>query len=142
MTRDIVRGRISETCRRGKHSRCRDPDCRCPCHFVGKVRNEIVDIPFDPEMAKAALEGRKCCTSRSKAYGKPGDSFPIDGTLFVLEDVSKRLLEDVAFQLYREEGFATPQGFIDTWDRLHPGKGFQPEKTVYTHWFQRAEALI
>jgi len=141
MTRGIVRGRISESCRRGKHSRCRDPDCQCLCHSTGKVTNQLIDIPFSPEMAQAALEGRKCCTSRNKVYGKPGDRFPIEGVLFMIGDVSPNLLEDVAYQLYREEGFDEPRGFIDIWGRLHPQKGYRPEQTVYTHWFQKVGAL-
>jgi hypothetical protein len=99
----------------------------------------VVQIPFTTEMAKAAVEGRKICTARTKSYGKPGDYFYVGATLFCLEAVFKVPLWMVADFLYKAEGFESSAGFVDTWCKIHPRKGFVADQEVFVHFFQKCD---
>lgn len=99
----------------------------------------LIAIPFHEDMAQAALEGRKCCTSRNQKYGKPGDVFLIRGKEFVLNEIYEEKLLIVSEVLYEMEGFLSPQGFIDKWVSIHPRLGWTPDKVVWVHVFSEAK---
>lgn len=94
-----------------------------------------VTIPFQEDFKDPMLEGRKNYTSRTKKYGKPGDTFTCFGTTFTIEGVVKAPLWYVAQYLYQGEGFATREDFIKCWERLHPRKGYVPDQQVWVHFF-------
>ena len=98
----------------------------------------MISMPFSPEMVTAAIDGRKCCTTRSKPYGKPGDIFQVNGARFRLLDIRKHTLNFVHQTLYRLEGFDTPEGFEHTWRILHRNQ-FDPRRSYYVHYFARAD---
>ena len=102
-----------------------------------------IELPFSPEMQKAALEGRKTCTSRNSQKGEVGDTFKIKTTTFRLTRVDQRSLVYVAYMLHDMEGFVCSQSFIDYYDSLYKkrgGSGYVPEKLVWVHWFKRVMA--
>ena len=99
---------------------------------------EKVNIPFRDDMKLAILNGKKTCTSRNKRYGYIGDQFEIDGQKFVLTWVSHVYLDDVAHLKYQDEGFESPNQFIEVWNQIHPRKGFDPLQTVWLHEFKKA----
>lgn len=96
-----------------------------------------ITIPFKEQFKQALLDGQKTMTSRTKKYGKPGDTFSIYGGTFVIKHIEKKSLRDVAEQHYAEEGVDTPEAFRNVWIRLHPIKGFDAEQDVYVHTFER-----
>ncbi len=96
-----------------------------------------VRIPFLPEFCARMVNGEKTCTSRTKKYGKSGDTFGAFGKTFIItRRVEAKTLADVGARLFQEEGFKTPRQFVDVWNRLHPQKGFTPNKMVYVHHFR------
>lgn len=96
----------------------------------------MVDIPFRDDMKKASLEGRKCCTSRNSKYGHPGDTFLIDGQLFVIKKISKMKLDWITFRYFKEEGFNSPDEFKAVWTEIHPKAEYDPDHRVWTHWYE------
>lgn len=100
----------------------------------------MISIPFSPEMAAAALNGYKCCTTRSKPYGKTGDIFQINGVSFRILDIQQHTLNYVHQNLYRLEGFDTPEAFELAWRILHRGK-FTSLLKYSVHFFVRASLL-
>lgn len=114
-----------------------------------------IEIPFALEMAREAITGhvhpdgilvKKDVTTRGKIYGKPGDTFYIENPdvagekhLFSLTQIEKYALGYVAQKLYKREGFESPVGFIEIWNRLHPGAGFDKHNFKYTHFFEEAK---
>ncbi len=44
--------------------------------------------------------------------------------------------------LYHCEGFKPPEAFVACWDRLHPRKRWQPEQTVWVHFFERCMPIF
>lgn len=98
--------------------------------------SEEVEIPFSPEMKRAALEGMKIATTRSEQMGSRGDTFTLDGVRFRILEVHLIHLTDVRNLLYAIEGFKSPQEFEDTWRKLHRGH-FTTTKPYYIHFFTR-----
>ena len=96
-----------------------------------------VDIPFKEQFEESMLSGDKVCTSRNKKYGSSKDVFQRFGAHFMLVAIPKLPLKTVAFFLYKEEGFSSPEEFIDIWKKLHPRKGYDPEQLVFVHFFIR-----
>jgi hypothetical protein len=98
----------------------------------------MISIPFSPEMAAAMIDGIKCCTSRSKAYGGPGYLISINGATFRILDVHLHPLQYIRDHLYRIEGFSSPEAFEHTWRQLHRGN-FLPDKIYHVHYLARAD---
>ena len=96
-----------------------------------------VSIPFQPEFEVSMLSGKKTATTRTKRYGYPGNWFKAFGRVFVLTEVYPTFLDVVTSLHYLEEGFNSPQEFIDLWDRLHRGVPYlkRPGRSVYFHRF-------
>lgn len=98
-----------------------------------------VHIPFQEQFREAMLSGRKVCTSRTKWYGKVGDTFEVFGATFEVTECESESLWYVKENLYGLEGFDSPAQFDQCWSHLHPRKGFCPEQVVWIHWFKRVE---
>jgi hypothetical protein len=94
-------------------------------------------LPFQPRWREAMLSGRKVCTSRSRRFGRPGDTFQAFGTGFELRAIERLPLLHVKDHLYLQEGCESPDEFQRAWNELHPRRGFVPEQPVYVHWFVR-----
>ena len=97
----------------------------------------VIEIKFSHEMAEAAPNGWKVCTTRSEKKGEIGDTFDILGAKFVLIDVwLGNWITTVRDDLYRLEGFDSPEAFEKTWRALHRGH-FTTNKDYVVHFFGR-----
>ena len=101
--------------------------------------NNQIAIPFKKQFEQDLRDGKKTMTTRTKRYGYPGDWFTSFGMYFVLTWVSKTQLRIVAESFYHQEGFESPRGFIEIWEKLHPKMGYLPYREVYLHEFKRAK---
>lgn len=95
----------------------------------------LVEIPFSPEMARAALDGRKCCTSRREVKGDPGDEFGVEGVRFRLLDVQMMHVRDITEKLFRLEGFKSRFTCSQTLHYLYPG--MSGSDSLWVHFFAR-----
>ena len=98
-----------------------------------------VFIPFHQDMQEASVNGNKECTSRTKKYGSIGDIFKIMDKTFEIIAVEKHTVEYVAYNLFRLEGFSSPQGFIDKWVSIHPVKKYDPNQVVFVHFYKMVD---
>lgn len=94
-----------------------------------------IKIPFQLDMKEAVLLGNKTCTSRTQLYGSKGDYFFLDGYKFELKAISSVPLGYVAKNMYEQEGFINPAGFIKKWNEIHPVRRYDPCQTVWLHEF-------
>ena len=99
----------------------------------------MISIPFNDWSKERIKAGQKCATSRYKRYGKPGDTFMVDGETYELTHVVKRRLGIVAYYYFEEEGAKNPQEFIQIWEEIHPKRGFIPDDIVWYHAFRKVE---
>lgn len=98
----------------------------------------IIELLFNRQMKKQVLDGAKTCTSRFEAKGVPGDRFVTGDKMFELVSVEAMRLRDVASNLFKEEGFASPEDFIRGWNEIYctwKTKIYDPEKIVIVHQF-------
>ena len=93
-------------------------------------------IPFNKWSLEKIKEGKKKCTCRRKPYGKIGDTFEVDGTLYELTDVMQGRLSDVAEYWYEFEGCNSPDEFKHIWKLIHRKMGYVPDMVVYLHCFE------
>jgi len=96
----------------------------------------LIEIPFQGYWQEAMLEGRKTATTRTKPYGKTGDTFAAFGVIFRIKTVALIRLGTVAKYHYKEEGCTSPEEFEAIWRRLHPIKGFIGSQEVWIHTFE------
>lgn len=82
----------------------------------------IIQLSFTSKMALAIRDGRKLCTTRLEQKGNPGDEFLACccGEPQRIIDVIQLPLWRIATEMYRLEGFNSPEEFIKTWNTL-PG---------------------
>jgi hypothetical protein len=96
-----------------------------------------IDLPFQSEWESAMLSGKKTATTRTRRYGYPGNQFKAFGRVFTLTEVYPIFLSVAISLHYLEEGFNSPQEFIDLWNRLHRGVPYRkrPDRKVFFHRF-------
>lgn len=87
--------------------------------------------PNDPESLKIY-------TSRSKRMGVPGDRFKAFGRLFELVTVEDVDLYSVSL-LWKEEGCASREHFIEVWNEIHPIKRYSDSQRTYLHRFREVQ---
>ena len=95
-----------------------------------------VKIPFYARFKEPLLNGTKTWTSRTKRYGKIGDTFDAFGATFAITDIKHWHLSFVTNH-WKEEGCESREDFIQLWQKIHPRKGYDPYQQVYVHIFRR-----
>jgi len=103
------------------------------------VLNQLVcvSIPFQERFIIPMESGIKTKTSRNKKYGEVGNIFINNTHIYQITEIERMELGVVAKIYYRQEGFNSPQEFIDCWVGLHPREGFVPNQKVWVHSFKR-----
>lgn len=96
----------------------------------------IIQIRFRPFFKAPLLAGVKVCTARTKRKGASGDRFMAFETWFELKSVTEVPLHVVA-DIWAQEGCASRDHFLEVWNGIHPGVGYQPEEVVYLHRFKK-----
>lgn len=94
-----------------------------------------IRIQFNKQMREKVALNLKQSTTRKYRAGKIGDNFFIGMTEFILLDVMETKLAIVARDFYAEEGFSWPQEFVKFWMQIYHLKDWNPDETVYIHWF-------
>ena len=95
----------------------------------------LINLKFSPEMARAALAGQKCCTSRREAKGKPGDEFEIKGVRFRVLTVQSVPLASIFVDLYGCEGFPDPSSCASAIRAIYPVLDLVD--SLHVHFFAR-----
>ena len=99
-----------------------------------------ISIPFDKKLIPPLLSGTKTVTSRSKPYGTAGDQFVVEGKRFELTNIVRMPLGVVYDRLWEPSGAEDGFDFIKIYNRLHPGKPYDPFREVYVHFFKEVGA--
>lgn len=100
----------------------------------------IVSLPVRTEWKEKMESGEKTCISRILKAGHGGQCFMGWGKVYVILWVEVRDLDDVAANLFQEEGWSSPEEFIQDWVHRHPLKGWTPKLQVFVHHFMLLEA--
>jgi len=97
-----------------------------------------VKIPFLERFREPMLNGTKYMTSRTKRYGKKGDTFTAFGAEFkLLNDPFLLPLKNIIME-WKAEGFESIGDFQLTWCQIHPRRKFEDlEEKFWVHVFRR-----
>ena len=95
-----------------------------------------ISIPFTPQMREAILSGSKTATTRTKQYGYRGDTFQLGKQSFLITSVRRIILGYVIYKFFLQEGFNSPESFIEYWKKLHPGRNYIYHQKVFLHLFK------
>lgn len=98
----------------------------------------MVVMPFTKDSRDKIKAGTKTATARKTKYGFAGDMFMVAGVLYRITEVQKLMLVRVAFDWFKEEGFGSPEDFVESWVSLHPRIGYTPGRVVFLHLFVKA----
>jgi hypothetical protein len=98
----------------------------------------MVIIPFRKDMRDKVFAGEKTATTRKTKYGFVGDTFMVGTVMCRITEVRKLMLVRVAFDWFKEEGFSSPEEFVETWVDMHPRIGYTPSRPVFLHLFVKA----
>ena len=96
---------------------------------------EII-MPFRKDMRDKVLAGEKIATTRKTKYGFAGDTFMVGKAMCRLTEVKKIRLYAVAKEWFKEEGFKSPEEFVEVWVDIHPRIGYNPDRVVFLHLFE------
>jgi len=97
-----------------------------------------IKLTFSPEMAFAALTGRKCCTTRDEIKGRAGDEFEIGGVRFRILDVLANLpIRIVCSEFYRLEGFDCVDDCAAALQTIYPD--LNQYDALNVHFFARCQ---
>ena len=98
-----------------------------------------IKMPFKKRFKEPMLSTpqQKIWTSRTRCYGKKGDTFPAFGRKFVL--ICNPFLASLGFvsENWDKEGCGSTEDFVAVWKEIHPRKGFVASQRVYVHVFRR-----
>lgn len=98
----------------------------------------IIKIKFNPEMERAIIEGRKCCTTRDEIKGNIGD-------LFRVKDRMYRIIQVDEIDLFYSSAMANAEGFKSDIEYLDCMSEIYPDlvecSPVFIHYFAYAGPL-
>lgn len=92
---------------------------------------------FRKQFKEPMEQGIKTCTTRSAYLGNVGDLFFVRGSLYEIKALERRTLGDIARYLWKEEGTASEQDFIDIWIDIHGAFANQRRTLMYVTHFRR-----
>ncbi len=97
--------------------------------------SSLVTIPKDIEKIK---KGEKTAQRRSNRFGDIGDTWEVDGEIFMLENVYQQRLGDVTEENAKEEGFNNLEEYKRAITSIHEGSVWTPNLKVWVHEFKKA----
>lgn len=92
-----------------------------------------ISLRFLPRYEDWILSGRKVCTTRMKAKGRPGDTFTVQGRRFELVAVIP-IRPIMAHSLYRAEGYDGANLFVEDLRIIYPT--IRADDILWTHFFR------
>lgn len=101
--------------------------------------HQLQQVPFNDWSRERLAAGDKTATTRTSRYGRPGDRFEVEGSIYELTHVLKLPLVIVAEHFYEQEGCEESAEFVEIWEDIHPRKGFEPDWEVWLHLFREVE---
>lgn len=88
-----------------------------------------------PKLVAATLAGTKTQQRRDGVYAWPGETFELEGTTFVVTDLSRQRLGDMTDEHARAEGYPNLEIYKDIILKMHAGMTWNADSLVWVHTF-------
>ena len=82
-------------------------------------------------------KGEKTAVRRSNRFGNIGDTWEVDGEIFMLENVYKQKLGEVTEENAKQEGYASLEEYKQAITSIHDGSVWNPNLEVWVHEFKQ-----
>jgi hypothetical protein len=89
-----------------------------------------------PKLVAAAKAGIKTQQRRDGVYAWPGETFDLEGMIFIVTHLERQRLGDLTDEHARAEGYPNLESYRDIILRMHPGMTWNPDSLVWVHTFE------
>ena len=93
-----------------------------------------------PRLVTAVINGQKCQQRRNGVYGWPGETFVLEGVVFVITELKRQRLSDMTDEDAGSEGFSDLVSYKEIILKIHPGMSWNDDGLVWVHSFVRKES--
>lgn len=97
---------------------------------------ELKNLVTRKDDIKKIKAGKKSAVRRSNRFGEVGDTWELDGELFVLVNVYQQKLGNVTEANAKQEGYPNLDEYINGITSIHEGSVWDPEYKVWVHEFK------
>ena len=98
---------------------------------------DIARLVSQPKLVAAVLDGRKSQQRRDGVYGYPGETFELEGVIFLITDLFQQHLGEMTESEAQAEGYPGLQMYKDIIIKMHPGMSWDEDHQVWVHQFKR-----
>lgn len=95
----------------------------------------IERLVTQPRLAEAVKTGMKTQQRRDGVYGWPGETFDLDGMLFIITDLRRQRLGDMTDEDAKAEGYPSLESYKEIILKMHAGMSWNVESLVWVHSF-------
>ncbi|MDD5580028.1 MAG: ASCH domain-containing protein [Methylobacter sp.] len=88
------------------------------------------------KLVVAAKAGIKTQQRRNGVYAWPGETFELEGMIFIVTRLEHQRLGDLTDEHAKAEGYPNLESYRDLILRMHPGMAWNPESLVWVHTFE------
>lgn len=106
--------------------------------IVMEYKYELTSLVTRLEDIEKMKKGEKTAVRRSNRFGNIGDTWEVDGEIFMLENVYKQKLGEVTEENAKQEGYASLEEYKQAITSIHDGSVWNPNLEVWVHEFKKA----
>lgn len=99
--------------------------------------NIIIKLP--DESRRLIMNGKKTTIARNIRHGFVGDRFRVGNHWYEITKIEKMTVKDVCERHFKTEGRKDPDEFKRTWTMNHHTSQWNPDGTIYLHYFKKVE---
>ena len=88
-----------------------------------------------PKLVAATKAGMKTQQRRNGVYGYPGETFDLEGMVFVVTGLTRERLGDMTDEHAKAEGYPNLEMYKDIILKMHAGMTWNADSPVWVHTF-------
>ena len=92
-----------------------------------------------PKLVTAAINGQKTQQRRDGVYAYPGETFELEGTLFIVTALERQSLGEMSDEDARAEGYPNLDAYRELIMKMHPGMVWNNDSLVWVHSFKHKD---
>lgn len=103
-----------------------------------EYKYELTNLVTRTEDIEKMKTGEKTAVRRSNRFGNIGDTWEVDGEIFMLENVYKQKLGEVTEEHAKQEGYTSLEEYKKAITSIHEEAVWIPNLEVWVHEFKKA----
>lgn len=102
----------------------------------------IERLVTQPRLVALVKSGQKTQQRRNGVYAWPGETFALDGRIFVITDLQRQRIGDMTDVDAMAEGFASLAAYKEVIAAMHGGMTWNHDGLVWVHCFREETANL